>query len=68
MKANSHEIDEGADYVGYREAMDTIGANVWPIGDEEVSLAECAGRIAATGIEAQVSYPSQNVSLKTAMP
>ena len=64
MKANSQEIDEGADYVGYREAMDTIGANVWPIGDEEVSLAEGAGRIAAVDIEAQVSYPSQNVSLK----
>ena len=32
------EIDEGADYVGYREAFDIIGANVRKVGEEELRL------------------------------
>jgi molybdopterin molybdotransferase len=58
------EIDEGADYIGFREALDIVGANVWPVGDEEVSLESCLSRIAAIDLMALVSYPSVDVSLK----
>jgi molybdopterin molybdotransferase len=64
MKTDSHEIDEGAGYVGYREAFDIVGANVWPAGDEEVTLDICTGRIAAADVVALSSYPSVDVSLK----
>ena len=64
MKLDSHEIDEGLGYVGYREAFNIIGANVWPVGDEEISLDQCTGRVAARDLVALVSYPSVNVSLK----
>lgn len=64
MKTDSNEIDEGNDYVGYREAIDIIGGNVWSVGDEEVSLELCVGRVAAADLVAQVSYPSVDVSLK----
>ncbi len=64
MKTNSPEIDEGAGYISYREACDIVGANVWPLGDETLSLDLCVGRVVATDLVAQVSYPSVNVSLK----
>jgi molybdopterin molybdotransferase len=64
MKIDSNEIDEGSGYIGYREALDIVGANVWPVGEEEVALEQCAGRTAAAELEAQVSYPSSDVSLK----
>ncbi len=64
MKSDFNEIDEGADYVGYREAFDIVGANVWPVGDEELSLDMCVGRVVAADLVAQVSYPSADVSLK----
>jgi molybdopterin molybdotransferase len=64
MKVDFQEIDEGTDYIGYREAFDIIGTNVRAVGDEEVSLDECVGRIAAIDLLAAVSYPSTDVSLK----
>ncbi len=64
MKNNFHEIDEGTDYVGYREAFDLVGANVWPVGEEEIPLDLCIGRIAAADVAAPASYPSADVSLK----
>ncbi|OGO41499.1 MAG: hypothetical protein A2137_02620 [Chloroflexi bacterium RBG_16_58_8] len=64
MKIDTHEIDEGTGYVGYREAFDIIGANVPPAGEEEVTLDKCAGRIAAADVLALASYPSADVSLK----
>ncbi len=64
MKIDFTEIDEGTCYISYRQAYDIIGANVWPLGDETLSLDQCVCRVAATDLVAQVSYPSVNVSLK----
>ncbi|MEN6623034.1 MAG: molybdopterin molybdotransferase MoeA [Smithella sp.] len=58
------EIDEGAGYLSYREAIDIIGANIQPVGNEMLPLNLCSGRIAAVDLMAQVSYPSVDVSLK----
>ncbi len=64
MESNSTEIDEGTDYISYQEACDIVGANVWPLGDESLSLDLCVFRVVATDLVAQVSYPSLKVSLK----
>jgi molybdopterin molybdotransferase len=64
MDINNYEIDEGTGYVGYREAFDLIVTNVDTVGIEEISLASCAGRIAAGDVTALISYPSVDVSLK----
>jgi molybdopterin molybdotransferase len=64
MKSDTNEIDEGTGYIGYREAFDIIGANVWPVGDEELSLNSGVSRIVAADVVARVSYPSVDVSLK----
>jgi molybdopterin molybdotransferase len=59
-----NEIDEGIEYVGYQEAFDIIGNNVYPVGEEELSLNFCVNRIAAVDMIARVNYPSLDVSLK----
>jgi molybdopterin molybdotransferase len=64
MATEHYEIDEGADYVGYREAFDLITSNVKTVGIEELSLEISVDRIAAEDVVAQVSYPSADVSLK----
>jgi molybdopterin molybdotransferase len=64
VKNNFNEIDEGAGYIGYREAFDIIGANVWPVGDEELPLDQCVCRVMAADLVALMSYPSIDVSLK----
>jgi len=64
METDYNEIDEGTDYVGYREAFDLIVSNVGPVGTEEISLDSCTGRIAAEDLKAFISYPSTDVSLK----
>jgi molybdopterin molybdotransferase len=64
MKIDLDEIDEGTGYIGYREAFDTIGANVRLAEDEEISINLCAGRVAAADVVALGSYPSADVSLK----
>jgi molybdopterin molybdotransferase len=64
MATDDYEIDEGADYVGYREAFDLIASNVHPVGIEEMHLDASVGRIAAAAVVARVSYPSTDVSLK----
>lgn len=64
MGTDDYEIDEGADYVGYREAFNLIASNVHPVGIEEMPLDASVGRIAAADVVAQVSYPSTDVSLK----
>jgi molybdopterin molybdotransferase len=64
METNNYEIDEGADYVGYREAFELIASHVRPVGTEEMSLDRSVDRIAAGDVVAQVSYPSTDVSLK----
>ncbi len=62
MNSDFQEIDEGTDYVGYREAFDLISANARTVGMEELPLAMSVGRIAARDIIAAVSYPSSDVS------
>ncbi|MCK9391850.1 MAG: molybdopterin molybdotransferase MoeA [Syntrophales bacterium] len=64
MKTDYNEIDEGTGYIGYQEALDIIGANVRPVGNETFSLDRCVGRVAAADLVARVSYPSVDVSLK----
>jgi molybdopterin molybdotransferase len=64
MQTDSLEIDEGAGYIGYREAFDIVGANVPSMEVEELTLDVCAGRIAAADVVATASYPSVDVSLK----
>jgi molybdopterin molybdotransferase len=64
MKVDFNEIDEGTGYIGYREAFDIIGANVWPVGDEQLSLDLCVYRVVTADLVALVSYPSVDVSLK----
>lgn len=64
MDTDYNEIDEGTDYVGYREAFDLISENIVPVGTEDISLDACAGRITAADLTALISYPSVDVSLK----
>jgi molybdopterin molybdotransferase len=64
MDTDINEIDEGTDYVGYKEAFNLINSNVTTVGVEELTLSLSAGRIAAEDIVAEVSYPSTDVSLK----
>jgi molybdopterin molybdotransferase len=64
MDRDNNEIDEGTDYVGYKEAFNLISSNVTTVGVEELTLSLSAGRIAAEDIVAEVSYPSTDVSLK----
>jgi molybdopterin molybdotransferase len=64
MKNDPGEIDEGTDYIGYREALDIISANMRPVGEDEVLLESAVRRVAAEELAALISYPSQDVSLK----
>jgi molybdopterin molybdotransferase len=64
MHTESYEIDEGAGYIGYREAFELICSNVRPMGVEKLPLGRSANRIAAKDATALVSYPSIDVSLK----
>jgi len=64
METDYNEIDEGTDYVGYREAFSLIASKVRPVGIEEMPLDMSVDRIAAVDVAAQVSYPSADVSLK----
>lgn len=64
MEIDFTEIDEGAGYVGYQEALSLICANIPLVGVEEVPLACCVGHVAAEDLVALVSYPSGDVSLK----
>jgi molybdopterin biosynthesis enzyme len=60
----SSEIDEGTDYVGYKEAFHLIASNVQPVGVEAMLLGSCVGRVASEDLIARVSYPSGDISLK----
>ena len=64
MKRDPNEIDEGTGYIGYREAFDIVTANVRPLGDEDLPLHLCVGRVVSADLAAKVSYPSVDVSLK----
>ncbi len=64
MKRTPNEIDEGTGYIGYREALELVTAEIRLLGDEDLPLHLCAGRVAAADAAAEVSYPSIDVSLK----
>ena len=64
MKAGSCEIDEGSGYIGFREALDIIDANIRQLGEESLPLDQCVCRIASAEAVAQVSNPTNDVSLK----
>jgi molybdopterin molybdotransferase len=64
METENNEIDEGTDYVGYKEAFNLIISNVSPVDIEELPLGSGVGRIAAGDIVALISYPTTDVSLK----
>jgi len=64
VKRGPNEIDEGMGYIGYREALEIVMADVRPLGDEELPLNLCAGRVGSADVAATVSYPSIDVSLK----
>ena len=61
---NRREIDEGATYLGYSEALELVLSNMPLMGTEELSLERCVGRIVAKDIVARVNSPSVDVSLK----
>lgn len=61
---NRREIDEGATYRGYPEALRLILSNMPPVGTEELGLEHCVGRILAEDTLARVNSPSADVSLK----
>lgn len=61
---DSLEIDEGTDYVGYRDALELVYANVRHVGVDEISLDLCVGRIVAEAVKAVVDNPLSDVSLK----
>ena len=62
--SDSPEIDEGTDYIGYRDALELVYSKVPRVDVEEMSLELCAGRIAAEEVKALISNPSSDVSLK----
>ena len=62
--SDSPEIDEGASYIGYQEALELVYSNVPLVGIEELPLDSCTGRIAAEEVKALISNPSNDVSLK----
>ncbi len=64
MDTDYTEIDEGTDYVGYREALNLVYSNIQPVGVEEIPLDLCVGRVVAGELVALESYPSGDVSLK----
>lgn len=64
MDPHFDELDEGTDYIGYREAFELICSIMRPIGAEEISLELSINRVAAEDTAALISYPSTDVSLK----
>jgi molybdopterin molybdotransferase len=64
MEAEFTEIDEGASYIGYEEALNLVCSNLHPVGVETIRLDSCVGRVVSEDLVALISYPSADVSLK----
>jgi len=60
----NHEVDEGTDYTGYKEALHQILSRNAALRIEEVGLEGCLGRVLAVNVTARVDSPSADVSLK----
>ncbi len=61
---NSPEIDEGRDYLGYREALNLVYSGICPVGTEEIPIEHAVGRIIAEDAAAVVDNPLSDVSFK----
>ncbi len=64
MDQTFYEIDEGAGYIGYREAFGLVCSAMKPLGVEEISLELSLNRVSADNTRACATYPSLDVSLK----
>jgi molybdopterin molybdotransferase len=58
------EIDEGTDYIGYKDALELICLNANPVGVEEVATDSAVNRIVSEDIIALLNNPSSDVSVK----
>lgn len=58
------EIDEGEEYIGYRDALNLIRSNTHPGGIENLPLESAVGYVAAEDIVALVDSPTSDISLK----
>ncbi|MFC1932440.1 gephyrin-like molybdotransferase Glp [Chloroflexota bacterium] len=59
-----HEIDEGAEYIGYKHAFALTLSNTDCARIESLPIASCAGYVTAENIVALVDSPTNDVSLK----
>jgi molybdopterin molybdotransferase len=64
MAPHANEIDEGAGYIGYQDALGLVYSNTKPLGPEKIPLMRSANRIAAEDAIAIVCHPTIDVSLK----
>jgi molybdopterin molybdotransferase len=64
MERNFSEIDEGLDYIGYREASELIQSSIQTLDSEEILLESAIQRIAADNVTATVNHPPVDVALK----
>jgi len=58
------EIDIGEDYTGFEEALDLVRSNTRPLNIDELPLTLCTGLVSAEDVNALISSPTQNSSLK----
>jgi molybdopterin molybdotransferase len=58
------EIDDGADYIGYKEALSLIHSHIRSAGIIELPLVHCSGYVTAEKIVALVDSPTNDISLK----
>jgi molybdopterin molybdotransferase len=64
MDQRTHEIDHGAGYIGYQDALDLICSNMPLLGGEEIALDASLRRTAAEAAAAVVDCPLADISLK----
>jgi len=58
------EIDEGAEYIGYGDALALILSTINPTKVKSLSLASCPGYVTAENVVALVNSPTNDASLK----
>ena len=58
------EIDEGAGYIGYRDALTLILTNTGKRKIRQLPLQSAVGYVTAADVVAQVDSPTNDVSLK----
>jgi molybdopterin molybdotransferase len=58
------EIDDGAEYIGYNEALALVHSNIRIAGTERLPLSACPGYLTAEKVVALVDSPTNDISLK----